>query len=72
MTDEPETGDVCISEGESWIPNADALCAELGIVSLSKYEGELFATVRNRGEVTFASLFAGPTRTASVRNIKPA
>ncbi len=72
MTDEPETGEVWTREGESWIPNAEALCAEFGIVALSKHEGELYAVVRGKGEVVFASLFAAPDRSATVRNIKPA
>lgn len=75
MAHDPENGDTFIAEGESWIPKAEALCAELGIVSLSKYEGELYAVVRGKGEVVFASpclpRLTGPHPSATSNPLEP-
>lgn len=65
MADEPElaaeesaeeTSETWVSDGELWIPDRAALCAEFGILAIATYEGNPVAYVRGKGAVSLHEL----------------
>lgn len=65
MADEPElaaeesaeeTSETWVSDGELWIPDPAALCAEFGILAIATYEGNPVAYVRGKGAVSLHEL----------------
>lgn len=75
MTDEPESTEVFIRDGEAWIPDGPALRSKLGAVYVYFTEGDLWAGVPGRGELLVRDLLGEseePERPklASVKPIK--
>ncbi|HEU4982050.1 MAG TPA: hypothetical protein VFT88_05155 [Acidobacteriaceae bacterium] len=82
MADEPETEpeieaaeespETWVSDGELWIADAKALCAEFGILAIATYEGNPVAYIRGKGAVALSDVFkqAKPKGAAQLRSIK--
>ena len=69
---EEETPETWVSDGELWIADAKALCAEFGILAIATYEGNPVAYIRGKGAVALGDMFkqAKPKRGADVQAIK--
>lgn len=70
MTDETETTETWIRDDETWLPDANALCKQLGAVYISRSDGDLYAGIPGRGEVPLADLVAGIGKRGNVTAIK--
>jgi hypothetical protein len=70
MTDEPGTAETWIREDESWLLDAKALCAQIGAVYITRFDGDLYAGIPGRGEVPLADLMAEIGKRGSLTAIK--
>ena len=75
MTDEPESTEVFIRDGEVWIPDGKALCEKIGAAYLYFEDGDLWAGVAGSGDglvrdLLLAAEGAAPRKTATVTPIK--
>lgn len=75
MTDEPESTEVWIRDGETWFADARALCKRFGGDYLSQTEGgDIYVGIPGKGEVPLTELLNGdgatPRKTATLTPIK--
>jgi hypothetical protein len=54
--------DALIPDGAAYVPDADALCEQLGVVSLNVYDGHVYAVKRDGSESLLTELLAKANR----------
>jgi hypothetical protein len=56
--DAEDSSETWIREDETYIPDAAALCAQIGALYITRYDGDLYAGIIGQGEVAVANVLA--------------
>lgn len=65
-----ESPETWVSDGELWIADSKALCAEFGILAIATFEGNPVAYVRGKGAVSLHDLLKATKRAGAPTVIK--